>query len=54
MLIKLNKKRVKEVLEKYYKEEFDCDGKVTISVSKGACDYYERFLEGRRMNHGGG
>ena len=41
MIIKLNKKRVKELLEKYYKEEYDCDGKITMSVSKGSVDYYE-------------
>lgn len=43
MVIKLNKKRVKELLEKYYKEEYDCDGKITMSVSKGYVDYFENM-----------
>ena len=43
MIIKLSKKRVKGLLEKYYKEEFDCDGKVTMNISKGYVDYYEHL-----------
>lgn len=43
MVIKLNKKRVKELLEKYYREEYDCDGKITMSISKGSIDYFDNL-----------
>ena len=39
MVIKFDKKRVKELLEKYYKDEYDCDGKVTITASRGCVGY---------------
>lgn len=43
MIIKLSKKRVKEILENYYKDEFDCDGKITLSISKGYIDYFDHI-----------
>ena len=43
MIIKFDKNRVKELLEKYYKEEYDCDGKITIDVSKGFVDYFDNI-----------
>ena len=41
MIVKLNKKRVKYIIEKYYRDEYGCDGKVTINVLEGPIDCYD-------------
>lgn len=39
MIIKLDKKRVKELLEKYYKDEYDSEGKIIMHVEKDYVGY---------------